>query len=129
MGTPYTFPRDQQRLAQILKLDRLQLAPGSLLYSLMQSQQDYDLQWGLDTVAMTLAEIAQYEALSAEYQDSQGQQGNSSIHVAGEYSISYTNTVQSTYTPRLAEITSRIRKYLDPNGCLKNLGQPRPRVT
>jgi hypothetical protein len=129
MGTPYTFPSDQQRLARILKLDRYQFASSSLLYTLMQSQQDYDTQWGVDTVAMTRTDMAEYETLATEYLSAQGQQGKSSVSVAGEYSVSYTNTVQSTYAPRLSEISARIRKYVDPHNYLKNLGGARPRVT
>ena len=88
MGTPYTFPSDQQRLARILKLDRYQFASSSLLYTLMQSQQDYDTQWGVDTVAMTRTDMAEYETLATEYLSAQGQQGKSSVSVAGEYSVS-----------------------------------------
>lgn len=129
MGTAYTFPTDQSRLANCLKLDRNQYAEDSLLNQLMDAQMEFDLQKGIDTVATVLADLTSYESMSAEYLTSQGQQGKRSLSVSGEYSVSYANSVQDTYSPRLAEIKARIRRFLDPYGYLLNAGQPRPRVT
>lgn len=42
MGTKYSLPTDQNRLIKILKLDRYQYSPNSLLNELMEEQEDYD---------------------------------------------------------------------------------------
>ena len=129
MGTAYTFPTDQTRLAKILRLGRYQFSPDSLLNELMDEQMRWDTDEGTDTVALVLADMTEYETLSAAYLTAQGQQGKNSVSISGEYSVSYANTTQSTYSGRLGEIKARIRKYLDPENTLGNLGGARPRVT
>lgn len=129
MGTKYSLPTDQNRLIKILKLDRYQYSPNSLLNELMEEQEDYDTDEGVNTVALTLADMTEYETLSTAYKTSQAIQGQRSVSVAGEYSVSYSNTLQDTYYGRLQEIAARIRKYLDPDGNLSSLGMARTRVT
>ena len=129
MATAYTFPTDQNRLAAILRLGRNQYSDSSLLNELMVDQMRWDTDEGTDTVALVLADMTEYETLSAAYLTSQGQQGKSSVSIAGEYSVSYTNTVQSTYSGQLGELKARIRKFLDPENNLGNLRGARPRVT
>ena len=109
----FTYPDDQRTLVDLLGLDRDELRNDSVLQYLMEEAERVDTDFP-EVDSVTLIKAAMVDAQTARTAKRADIQGTSSLSVAGEYSVSYTNTAGVTYGARYDEAIGKIKRYLDP---------------
>ena len=109
----FTYPDDQRTLVDLLGLDRDELRNDSVLQYLMEEAERVDTDFP-EVDSVTLIKAAMADAQTARTAKRADIQGTSSLSVAGEYSVSHTNTAGVAYGARYDEAIGKIKRYLDP---------------